>query len=455
MRLDPRLARMRSDVPGAAWLPLFSARIGSLAALVHQLDRSQWLDPREIEIGQHRQLGRLAAHLAEHNATFRARLEAAGLDAGAFRSPAGLTALPPLTRQQVQATDPPIFGDVVPKGHEPINLVNTSGSTGEPVIVHRTAVNQLYWLAMTLRYHLWSEPDFNRRICAIRANLRNPGLQPNWGAPANVFFDTGPGLVVDIECDLAEQIDHIEQFRPNSLIAYPSNLVALIDEMEARGVRVPELRRFRTLGETIPDGLRERIEAFGGVLYDCYSSEEMGYIALQCPDGGDLYHVMAESVIVEVVDDEGQPCGEGESGRVLVTDIQNYATPMIRYAIADHAEVGPPCPCGRGLPTLRRILGRERNMIVRPDGTRHWPLTGYKKFREIAPIAQYQYCQHAPDTIEVRLVAERPLTSEEETNLRDEIIRKLRHPFNLNFTYFEGRLPVGKNGKFEEFLRLF
>jgi phenylacetate-CoA ligase len=224
--------------------------------------------------------------------------------------------------------------------------------------------------------------------------------------------------------------------------------------MDARGVSLPELKRYRTVSETVPEGLRERVEDRGAALYDCYSSEEMGYIALQCPES-DLYHVMAESLIVEVVDDEGRPCRDGEAGRVLVTDIHNHATPMIRYEIADHAEVGPPCPCGRGLPTLRRILGRERNMIVKPDGTRHWPLTGYKVFREIAPVIQYQFRQHAPDRIEVRLVVERPLTEAEEGALKDAIQTKLRYPFTLDFVYFEGRLPVGSNGKFEEFLRLF
>ncbi len=94
-------------------------------------------------------------------------------------------------------------------------------------------------------------------------------------------------------------------------------------------------------------------------------------------------------------------------------------------------------------------------MMVKPDGTRHWPLTGYKKFREIAPVAQYQFRQHSPERIEVRLVVERPLTAPEEAALLEEIIRKLRHPFTLDLVYFQGRLPLGGNGKFEEFMRLF
>jgi phenylacetate-CoA ligase len=449
------LAEMRGDVPGVAWPPLFSTRIASLAACVQQLEQSQWLPPEELEAGQRRQLAVAAAHFEAHSAHFRERLKVAGLSAADLAEAGGLAALAPLTRQQAQAKDPPIFCEALPAGHRPTNKFNTSGSTGEPVIVVRTAVGLLFWQAMTVRYHLWAEPDFSGRICAIRANIANFGQTKDWATPVSLLFKTGPGLLVDIEADVGAQLDRIAEFGATSLIVYPSNLVGLLDELDARGATLPTLKRVRTIGETVPEGLAERVsDRLGATLYDCYSSEEMGYIALQCPESG-LYHLMSETVITEAVDADGRPCREGETGKVLVTDILNHATPMIRYEIGDYAEVGPACPCGRGLPTLRRILGRERNMIVKPDGTRHWPLTGYKKFREIAPIAQYQMRQHEPDRIEVRMVVERPLTGQEETALREHLHWKLRHPFRLDFTYFEGSLPRGRNGKFEEFVRLF
>lgn len=454
-RRRSQLGRMRGDVPGVAWPPLFSTRTASLAAAAQQFEASQWLDGEEIARNQFRQLAVVARHVAIHSPLFRERLEQAGLTVEGLATLEGLSRLPPLTRQQVQSTGRPIHIDALPEGHAPVHQVNTSGSTGEPVIVRRTAINRLHWLALTLRYHLWSEPDFSGRICAIRANMKSFGEDKDWGAPASLFFDTGPGLRIDIELDVSRQIAMLREFRPNSLIVYPSNLAAILDELDAKGLDLPGLERLRTIGETLAPDLRMRAaERLGVRLFDCYSSEEFGYIALQCPDG-ELYHVMSETLIVEVVDGEGRPCGEGDTGRVLVTDLHNHATPMVRYAIGDYAEVGPQCPCGRGLPTLKAIVGRERNMIVRPDGTRHWPLTGYKRYREIAPIVQYQMRQHAPDRIEVRMVVERPLTQAEEAALTAWLHEKLRYPFRLDFIYFEGRLPAGPNGKFEEFMRLF
>jgi phenylacetate-CoA ligase len=189
------------------------------------------------------------------------------------------------------------------------------------------------------------------------------------------------------------------------------------------------------------------------VVRDCYSSEEFGYVAIECGNGG-LYHVMAEALLVEVVDEQGRQCREGEVGRILVTDLQNHATPMIRYEIGDHAEVGGPCPCGRGLPTLRRILGRTRNMVVRPDGTTYWPITGFKRFRDLAPIIQYQLVQESLTSIEVRLVVEAQLTPEQEGAVAAHIQSFLGYPFETRFSYFEGRIPTGPNGKFEEFKSL-
>jgi phenylacetate-CoA ligase len=446
---------MLGDLPGISWPALFSTRIAPLAACIQQLERSQWLDPKDLEALQFRQLVVLAGHFDHHSGHFRERLGRSGMSASDLARPEGLAALEPLTRQQVQAKDPPIFCATVPKGHAPTHRVNTSGSTGEPVIVERTAVNRLFWQAMTMRYHFWAEPDFSGRICSIRANMPAFGDVKDWGAPASFFFRTGPGLLVDIEADIGTQIDEIAGFGANTVIAYPSNVVGLLDELDARDQDLPSLRQVRTIGETVPEGLMARVRhRLGASLYDCYSSEELGYIALQCPESG-LHHLMSETLIVEVVDEAGRPCTEGGTGKVLITDIHNHATPMIRYEIGDYAEVGPACPCGRGLPTLRRIAGRERNMIVKPDGTRHWPLTGYKKFREIAPIVQYQMRQHSRERIELRMVVERSLTEAEEQALRDHLHWKLRHPFELDFTYFEGKLPRGRNGKFEEFLRLF
>ena len=453
MRPDPRLDRMRGDLAGHAWPPIFSSKVAPLAAAVLQLDRTQWLEADAVAAAQRRQLAALAVHFAIHSPWFCHRLEQAGLVAEDLAKPGALQLLPPIHRREAQAEFAKQHVTELPPGHAPTHKVNTSGSTGEPVIVWKTAANHLQWLALTMRYYLWHEPDFGGRLALIRAMLPKTGPAKQWGAPMSALFATGPSLRIDIETDLPKQLDLLIDFKPTSLIVYPSNLDALLDEMDRRGASLPSLKRVRTLGETLSPALRGRASArLNATVRDCYSTEELGYVAIECEAGS--LHVNSETVIVEIVDEKGEAAAGEAPGRVLVTDLHNHATPLFRYETGDYAQWGKPCRCGRPLPVIGRILGRQRNMIVKPDGQRHWPLTGYKQFREVAPVIQYQYVQHTPDRIEVRLVTERPMTADEEEALRAMIVRKLRQPFQIDFTYFEGRLPLGRNGKFEEFLSL-
>jgi phenylacetate-CoA ligase len=163
---------------------------------------------------------------------------------------------------------------------------------------------------------------------------------------------------------------------------------------------------------------------------------------------------MSENFIVEVLDEDGGPCRPGEIGRVVVTDLVNFATPIIRYDTCDYAEVGPPCPCGRGLPTLARIVGRERNLVAMPDGTKHWPHLGVDHFWDYAPIRQFQFVQHDLTHIEARLVVETPLSKKQESDFGAALQKELGYAFDIAFTYFENELPRGPGGKLEEFVCL-
>ena len=142
----------------------------------------------------------------------------------------------------------------------------------------------------------------------------------------------------------------------------------------------------------------------------------------------------------------------GEIGQVLVTSFFNYAMPLLRYRLGDFAEVGANCLCGRGLPVLRRILGRERNsVLVAPSGERFWPMFGTRGFPRIAPVIQHQFVQKTTERVEARLVTERPLTLAEEDALRAHIQAQLQWRFQIEFTYHE-EIQRNAAGKFEPFI---
>lgn len=445
-----------SAVPGTTWPSIPGPRAAVLLAILFQLRRSQWLSADELERRQCHQLSSLLAHAHAAVPLYRERLAGAGYRPGASVTRELMAEIPRLARAELQGLGDRLLAAPAHEAHRPIGVVRSSGSTGIPVQVRTTRVTSLLWDAITLRDHYWHRRDFAQKLVAIRAEASQPtddvaGVSArSWGPPVSLLHPTGPAARLDVSVVVERQLPWLVAQAPGYLLTYPSNAVALAKLCLAQGVRLPALRELRLFGEVVDENVRAVCrEAWGVPVTDLYSANEIGYLALQCEHGA--YHVQSESVWVEVLDEAGKPCAPGEVGRVVVTSLHNFATPLIRYEVGDYAEVGAPCPCGRGLPVLARILGRTRNMLVMPDGTRRWPLLGWREFRNIAPVVQHQLVQRSLDRVEVRLVVERTLTAGEEDRLRTLVQQALGHPFPLTFAYLP-EIPRTRSRKYEEFV---
>jgi phenylacetate-CoA ligase len=451
---DALLAHLtRSSVADIDWPPVLTGQAASLRALLSELDRIASLDDAQFAAAQGRQLQALVRHACQHSAYFRERMQRCGAQADQLNNLQALRRLPVMSRHEVQANGAALRCTHVPESHGPVHETGTSGSLGQPVIVSRTGITQLFWNAFTVREHVWQQRDLSARFAAIRADLPAEGVRvDDWGAPLNLLYRTGPAFAMASNRPVEDQIEWLDSIEPRYLLTYPTNLSELLDRWEVRGRGLAGLSQVRTIGETVTAAMRERVYAVLGVpVADTYSSQELGTIAIQA-EGDESYHVMAENYIVEILDDAGEPCAQGETGRVIVTDLHNYAMPLVRYETGDYAESGPPGRGPRGLPVLRRIMGRKRNMIV-IDGKRRWPSLNAHRYREVAPIEQYQIVQTGAETVEVRLVCA-ALTPEQERALGDVLLEALDHPFALTFRYYATRIPLGRTGKFEEFISL-
>jgi phenylacetate-CoA ligase len=447
---------VQTGVTGMAWPALPGGTAATLLALQHQLEHSQWWSPEQLEAAQLRQLGILLQHCWNTVPFHRDRLENAGwtpsgrLDSTLWRR------LPLLGREDIQTAGTALHSTALPKGHGRTHTIRTSGSTGKPVAVVKTAAEGLYWHAFVLRDHLWHGHDFSRRLAVIRlledaaAAPPNGMQQRSWGGAAGRAYRTGPAFALGIAATTEQQLAWVRRVRPGYLLTMPSMARAAAELALDQGVELPGLAAVLTMGEVCSPDVRAAIRAAWDVpVQDAYSSQEVGYMALQCPEH-EHYHLQSESALVEVLDDDGQPCAPGRLGRIVATPLHNFAMPLIRYDIGDYAEVGAPCSCGRGLPVVTRIAGRVRNMLRLPGGGLIWPLLASQDYRDIAPIRQAQIAQIAPDRLEARLLPERPLTADEENALRDKINARIGHVFEIGFTY-PTEIPRGPSGKFEDF----
>jgi len=426
-----------------------SAEISALSA---ELNETQWLSPEAIETRQMRQFRHLLRFVVQHSPWYARRLSAAVGNVSEFDSIESLQRLPLLSRQDLQSAGDEFYCVDVPADQGKIAETQTSGSTGEPVRIRKTGINQLFWYACTLRDHAWHEIPFDARFSAIRQSAETYSESRNWGPPYTFMLETGASQGIPITTPLTEQYNRLLDFQPEILLIYPGNLRPMLEIWRDRG-GLSSLKHIKSIGETLTDGLRQEVLEFdaGISISDTYSSEECGTIALQCPDGGG-HHVMSESLILEVLDEDGVPCEPGQSGRVAVTDLQNLASPLIRYDIGDYAELGEPCSCGRGLKKISRILGRRRNLIVKPNGDRHWPMVGFQEFRSIAPIRQYQMIQETVERITVHFVCDEPLSEAQKTAFTRHIQKALGYEFELEILDQREDLPRQPGGKFAEFV---
>jgi phenylacetate-CoA ligase len=252
---------------------------------------------------------------------------------------------------------------------------------------------------------------------------------------------------IPVQTDILTQNQLLADFQPNIMIVHAGVLAGLVTEWERSGFPLTKLEHIKNVGDTVHDELRNRVKTLTGLtIEDNYSSSEVGCIAMQCPDG--MFHIMSENLIVEILDEAGNECRPGEVGRVVITDLYNTASPIIRYDIGDYAEVGESCKCGRHLPTLKRILGRERGLFVRPDGSRFWPVAGQRAVKRCGiMMRQWQIIQHAVDDVEYKMVTDEPLTAEQQQLVEQTLSDYFK--FKVRVTRYADQIPL-KNGKYEE-----
>ena len=448
--MSDTLDLIRSAVAGMAW-PAVPDNTGARAlAMQFQLDQSQWWSPQALAHHQMRQLRLLLRHAAASVPYYRDCFARVGINADSDFAVEDFQRLPVLTRGNVQEAATALYSTACPQEHGAQMEGQSGGSTGTPIHFRGTELNNLLWHAFTMRDHLWHGRDFGGKLAAIRARVGADTL-PGWGLPVDAVFRSGPAKTLDVASDVETQLDWLMREAPDYLLTYPSNLMSLLRVARRRSLQLSRLREVRTFGEAVAPELRKLCrEVWQVPLVDVYSAEEVGNIALQCPQNTS-YHIQSENLLVEVLDEAGVACEEGCAGLVVVTTLHNYAMPLIRYAIGDFAVRGAACPCGRGLPVLASINGRRRNMLRLPDGSTHWPFFGFQDWIYDMPVRQVQFVQTALDCIEVRMVAARELNALAVGQMTRALRASLGYPFVIAVRYVQ-QIKRSPLHKYEDFV---
>lgn len=280
-----------------------------------------------------------------------------------------LHSLPILSRRQAQENFDGLY--FKSPSHDPNDyaIQATSGSTGKPVSVMKFApLYSAEYDALTLTEWQLNKRDTSKVLTTFRiveTEAEDVPLGPPLSYIGATRLHTSRSV---LKRSIPELLNDLHRLRPdylyvNGVVARQLALAQLESDFEP--IKIEQLL---TVSDRIDPQLRTLIrDVFGARIIDRYSSEEFGYIALQCPVHDHL-HVCSPSLVVEIVDDSGNPCDIGVPGRVLVTSLHNFAMPLIRYDIGDFAEFGEPCDTGLNWPVLNQVNGRIRGSITLPNG---------------------------------------------------------------------------------------
>ncbi len=320
-------------------------------ALHAQLLFTQWMEPDRFQYFQLRQL--------ENFLRFSGRFSPFWTKALKFLEtlPRGglyaehLALIPVMRLEDLQGNSQKIIIRRKLPNHGKPRMVRISRPNAAPVKMMVTGFMDAWDDALALRGLDWSGSDVSMSSLQI---IRNPN-RTRPGDRWSVLPWSGPLHTVSADQPSKDLFKELMRIDPGSLQAGPDILESLLEQAALQGSKPQNLREIRCRGQSLKPHLRALAEDSWGIpVIHEYFLDEIGVIAQQCPEQPGL-HINSEYVFVEILNDNDQPCAAGETGRVVVTPLQSFQTPLIRYDTGNRAERGASCRCGRSLPVLNRI----------------------------------------------------------------------------------------------------
>lgn len=250
-------------------------------------------------------------------------------------------------------------------------------------------------------------------------------------------------------------MEMIHKFKPKYLYGYASALYMLSELMVTHGYKLNFTpKAVVSTSETLHDYQREMIEkAFGCPTVNEYGAKDAGILAYECPQGH--MHISVENVYIETISmDTQENLNQGESGFILVTDLNNYTMPRIRYMLGDVGSIDhKSISCDVHLPTMKSIEGREDDFFVSENGELVHGHYFNHLFRSTNGIRQFQIVQLDKSTVNLKIV-KGPLFDENELHLILDKIKQKMGKINLTIEYVN-HIPPTSSGKFRYAIRKF
>ena len=423
---------------------------------VHQryldlLRRLQFAPPQRLASHQRGLLDRLVRHAYDNVPFYRERL-ACVLKGDRF-APEAWYKIPLMTRAEVQDHARELHAETVPAKVGPNVEGLTSGSSGVPLVFHRSHMaviaSECQWERMLEVHGI----DRTAHYASIR--IKRTATYPEGSELTGWNFTCPTSRVsqLHVGTPIAEQAEWLLRRAPQYLMTYPSNAAALAQRLVTIGAEL-RLSGVLTVGEQVNADQRGLIaRVFSCSLFDNYGATEVGYLAFQCPAGGG-YHVAHESTLIEVTDADGNAVLPGTSG----VSSSPVSTIMLCHLFAMLLAITPSPPralvvADAHCRALSALPGVNAMFLRSPTDRSNRPGAGAADFWPLLSAKQMQIVQTTIDMIEIRYVPRDEAPPPDLAQLNDAAHRYIHPAINVRAIAVD-EIPRTPSGKVEDCISL-
>ena len=393
---------------------------------IHEFEKSQWMKKSELEEIQWNKIIKLINYAYENSTYYRRLYKKHGINPSEIVDKKDLLKIPYLTKDALRYDQDDMFTPLAKK--ERISYKTTGGSTGQAVTVAKSMKARACQDAAMWRCLRWFDVDIGDKQARF------------WGVPFSRF---GQFKQKALDCLMnrvrlsgfnyddrvfTKFYDTLIKFKPKYFYGYVSIIkdFAYFCSENNLDTSCLKLKAIVTTSEPLYDDTKDYLQkVFHCPVVNDYGSGETGPIAYTCNYGG--FHLMTDNLFIEIITEDNQQARPGEKGEVVVTELNNYIMPLIRYNIKDIVELGASeCVCGRGLPVINNVAGRDRDVLLSANGTKvHGAFINYiaqQCKKNGLGLKQYQVVQSKIYLVTVYIIADYGYTSD----TRDFIVDKLK-----------------------------
>ncbi len=335
----------------------------------------------------------------------------------------------------------------------------TSGSSGDPFVFAKDKFcHALIWANIMRRWG-WYGIDFNHSLQA-----RFYGMPLDFVANAKLrlkdFLSNRYRFTIFDFSDVAmeKMIRIFSKKKFDYINGYTSNIVLLAKYLKTKNQVLtticPTLKVCIVTSEMLfPDDKILLEKHLGVPVVNEYGSAELDIMAFESPDG--IWKANAETLFIEIVDDNGTILPNGQEGRIIVTSLYNKAQPMIRYEVGDIGILDEKSTAKN--PILKKLTGRTNDVAVLPSGKLSPGMTFYsitkKLFADEGNVKEFVIIQTKKDTFEINYTSSDALNSKEIETMKSVFSDYLEPGLHLVFNRKDA-LERGKSGKLKQFISL-